>query len=66
MKILEQSSYNKLYAFDHTDQISGSISGDNIYGKSTLRMSTGINSYFSETIKFVDILTKREHLLRDY
>ena len=66
MRMMEDISYNKLYAFDHTDLISGSLAGNNVYGKSTQRMASGIASYYSQTSDFLDILTKREHLLRDY
>lgn len=66
MNLIDSLSFNKIYTLDHTNVISGSLSGNNIHGKSTQRMFSGVNSYFSETTNFLDILTKREHLLRDY
>ena len=43
-----------------------SSSGNDVYGKSTWRPRTSIQSYYYNTSKLVDILSRREHMYRLY
>ena len=43
-----------------------SSSGNEIYGKSTWRPRTSIQSFYANTSKLIDILSRREHLYRLY
>jgi hypothetical protein len=56
----------KLYYLNHLDRRSASNSGVSIYGKSTWRPEAGISSYYHNVSTFVDLLSRRELLLRDY
>lgn len=42
-----------------------SISGNSIFGKSTWRPQSSVASYYHDVPHLVDILSKREHLIRD-
>jgi hypothetical protein len=43
-----------------------SLSGNEIYGKSTWRPRSSIQSFYANTSKLIDILSRREHLYRLY
>ena len=43
-----------------------SLSGNDIYGKSTWRPRSSIQSFYANTSKLIDILSRREHLYRLY
>ena len=55
-------------AFDNSvsDFVTFSSSGNNVYGKSTWRPRSSIESYYYNVSKLVDILSRREHLYRQY
>jgi len=66
LKIYNSKERNQLYIYNHTNIVSSSISGENIHGKSTQRMRSGVSSYAAASTNLIDTLTKREHLIRDY
>lgn len=49
-----------------TSEISYSSSGNDVYGKSTWRPKSSISSYYYNSSKLIDILSKREVLYRQF
>lgn len=57
---------SRFFENNTSSQFTPSISGNNIFGKSTWRPYTSIQSYYYHNSALVDILTKREYLYRQY
>jgi hypothetical protein len=49
-----------------SNKVTYSSSGNDVYGKSTWRPRSSIGSYYYNVSKLVDILSRREHLYRQY
>ena len=57
---------SRLYPTQFSDSLNASVSGNTIHQKSTWRPQAGTAAYHFESTLLVDILTKREHLTRDF
>lgn len=66
LDILGDCSHAKLYSLNHLKVLSASNSGMNVYGRSTWRPQTSIANYYYGVSTFVDLLSRREMLIRDY
>ena len=55
-----------LYDFNYTNFSHSSISGNSLYNKSTWRSHSNISTYYHDLPHLVEILSKRENLIRDY
>ena len=52
--------------FNHSNTLNSSVSGNSIYNKSTWRPQAGVAAYHHNVTHLVDILSKREQLIREY
>ena len=58
--------YGLELSHSRSDNVTFSSSGNDVYGKSTWRPRSSIGSYYYNVTKLVDILSRREHLYRQY
>jgi hypothetical protein len=64
--LLSDFKESPVYDFNFTDQHHASISGNSIYQKSTWRSHSAPSTYYHDTPHLVEILSKRENLIRDF
>ena len=66
LKSLRWISELPLFNFNHTPHLSASVSGNSIFHKSTWRPQSGLAAYHHNTTKAVEILSKREQIIREF
>lgn len=66
LEILSQARSLKLYQLNHLNALMASNSGVSIHGRSTWRPQTAVAGYYHNVSTFVDLLSRRELLIRDY